>query len=348
MTIFSCRGAARLRQCLVVAGLFCWMAANVPPGQAAQAFVFKVGSLAPKGSVWATKFQDFVDDVRLESNGAIDFKIYPSGIMGDDRAMLRKMRVGQLHGGGFTMSGISAVVPDFSVMSLPFLFQTHEEVDRVRAEIMPDLREAFARKGFVLYAVSEVGFVYTMSVAPVATMDALRASKLWVPPEDTLSRMFLKNLGITPTPLAIPDVLPSLQTGLVDVVFNSFYGSLVLQWFTKTLFYTDVPFGYAYTAFILDAAKVKLLPPDSQQLMQRLADKHFPQLDETTRASNRKALDALLANGMKRVVPQPEALAEMSAVRDRTVAQSGDSFFASSLYGKVVSTLAASRKTHQK
>ena len=50
---------------------------------------------------------------------------------------------------------------------------------------------------------------------------------------------------VTPVQLSIPDVLTALQSGLVETVYNSFYGSIVLQWFTKARYTADFPYGYA-------------------------------------------------------------------------------------------------------
>ncbi len=78
------------------------------------------------------------------------FRIYPGGVMGDDQSMYRKMRVGQLHGGGFTMTGISTVVPDFRVLAIPFLFDSYEEVDYVKAGLIPTFKERFQNKDWNL------------------------------------------------------------------------------------------------------------------------------------------------------------------------------------------------------
>jgi TRAP-type C4-dicarboxylate transport system substrate-binding protein len=118
-------------------------------------YIFKVASLAPEGSVWAKRFRDFTDEVVEKSNGEIGFKIYAGGVMGDDRSMYRKMRVGQLNGGGFTMTGIGEVVPDFRVLGIPFLFNSYDEVDRVKEKLMPRFEKEFDDKGMVLLAVSE-------------------------------------------------------------------------------------------------------------------------------------------------------------------------------------------------
>ena len=140
---------------------------------------FKIASLAPEGSVWVDSFKEFAAEVTEKTGGEVGFRIYPGGIMGDDRAMYRKMRVGQLHGGGFTMTGIAEVVDDFRVMAIPFLFHSYEEMDKVSAELQPLFRKRFSEKGLHLVAMTEVGFVYTFSNKPRLTIADLQQAKTW-------------------------------------------------------------------------------------------------------------------------------------------------------------------------
>ena len=222
------------------------------PGEAESKYLFKIASIAPDGSIWAKRFQDFAEEVEKESKGNIRFKVYLGGIMGDDLAMYRKMQIGQLQGGGFTMTGIGPVVPDFRVMGIPFLFRSYDEVDWVKKGLLPHFEKAFSVKGLELIAMTEVGFVYSMSTYPLLTLDDLVKTKSWVPKGDPISATFLQTLGMTPISLSIPDVLTSLQTGMVNTVYNSLYGSIVLQWFTKAIYISDTPFGYAYGALLID------------------------------------------------------------------------------------------------
>ncbi len=282
-------------------------------------YLFKVASLAPEGSVWAKRFQDFTAQVESESHGEIGFKIYPGGVMGDDRAMYRKMQVGQLHGGGFTMTGIGTMVPDFRVMGIPFLLNSYDEVDLVNEALWPSFSESFARKGMELMALTEVGFAYTMSTRPISTLEELKRSKTWTPEGDPISSSYLEMLGISPVMLSIPDVLTSLQTGMVDTVFNSFYGSIVLQWFTKAKYISDIPFAYAYGAFLLDRKAFLRLPDNYAVLMKSAARKHFGLLLEDTRKSNKDALEVLQANGTSLVKVDSETEANLRSMRDKTI-----------------------------
>ncbi len=97
--------------------------------------------------------------------------------------------------------------------------------------------------------------------------------------------------------LSIPDVLTSLQSGLVETVYNSFYGSIVLQWFTKARYIADIPYGYAYGVFALDGAKFAKLPETHQKAIQEAAQIHFPILLEKTRESNSESRRVLEERG---------------------------------------------------
>lgn len=295
--------------------------------QAAPRYLFKVASIAPEGSVWTKRFQDFVAEVEEESHGEIGFKIYPGGVMGDDRSMYRKMQVGQLHGGGFTMTGIGPMVPDFRVMGIPFLFHSYEEVDKVSEVLWPLFGASFAKKGMELMALTEVGFAYTMSTQPISTLEELKKSKIWTPEGDPISSSYLEMLGISPVQLSIPDVLTSLQTGMIETVFNSFYGSIVLQWFTKAKYIPDIPFAYAYGAFLLDRKSFSRLPGNYAELMKSAARKHFGLLLEDTRKSNKEALEVLQANGVSLVKVANGTEENLRSVRDKTIdAIKGEAF----------------------
>jgi len=302
-------------------------------------YTFKVASLAPEGSVWAKRFRDFTNEVTEKSGGEISFKIYAGGVMGDDRAMYRKMRVGQINGGGFTMTGISDVVPDFRVLGIPFFFDSYEEVDALKQKLFPRFQKEFDKKNLVLVAMSEVGFIYTMSQKSITTLDQLKKSKAWAPEGDPISKALLESVGLTPIPLSIPDVLTSLQTGLINTAFNSFYGSIALQWFTRVSYITDIPFVYAYGAFILDKRSFSKLPAEYAQMMFSVAEKHFAKLLTDTRQSNEESLQVLQDNDISLVKLTPESKTELLNYREKTVKKLVGDAFSEDIYQEAVEHL---------
>jgi len=312
--------------------------------QAKAKYLFKIASLAPEGSVWASRFDDYAREVGEKTGGEVAFRVYAGGVMGDDRAMYRKMRIGQLQGGGFTMTGISEVVPDFRVLGIPFLFRSYDEVDQVIAGLFPKFQKEFNDSGLELQAMSEVGFIYTMSTKPMTSIDDLRHAKAWAPENDPVSQAFLKTIGISPIPLTIPDVLSSLQTGLIDTVFNSFYGSIVMQWFTKTSYITDAPFGYAYGGLVFSKSAFDKMPPAYADICRELAKKHFAKLLADTRKSNAEALVTLKKNGIKLVSIPESDLVELRKYRDQAVKNVIGQAFSKEIYDETMRLLEAARQ----
>jgi TRAP-type C4-dicarboxylate transport system substrate-binding protein len=87
--------------------------------------------------------------------------------MGDDATVLRKMKIGQLQGGAFTGGEASILTKDAQIYSLPFMFRSQEEIDKVRARLDPLLKQQFAKDGYELLGVSGGGFAYLMSTRAI-------------------------------------------------------------------------------------------------------------------------------------------------------------------------------------
>ncbi|CAG35173.1 TRAP transporter substrate-binding protein [Desulfotalea psychrophila] len=312
---------------------------GVSEGQARAKYSFKIGSLAPEGSIWITQFRAFAKEVTEKTDGEVGFRIYPGGIMGDDQAMYRKIRVGQLHGGGFTMSGIADIVPDFRIMAIPFLFNSYAEIDHVRKGLRPMFEERFANKGLRFLAFTEVGFVYAMSKARISTFAELKATKNWTPSGDRLSTGFLKTAGITPIQLSLPDVLSSLQTGMIDTVYNSLYGSIVLQWFTSIKYINTVPSGYAYGTILLDDKFFNKLPKNYQEIVNQTARKYFPPLIAKTRTTNAESKTVLEEKGISFLEPEAAMTEKLSSYQQEVINNSIGKLFSVEAYDKMAQLL---------
>lgn len=311
--------------------------------QAKPRHLFKIASLAPEGSVWVDSFKEFAREVTEKTGGEVGFRIYPGGVMGDDRAMYRKIRVGQLHGGGFTMTGISDIVNDFRVMAIPFLFKSYAEVDLASSALQPLFSERFEAKGLQFMAMTEVGFVYTFSDRPRVTIEDLRQAKTWAPSNDPLTAAFLESLGVSPIALSIPDVLSSLQTGLVNTAFNSLYGSIVLQWFTKAPYVTDQPYGYAYGVFLLSKKAFDRLTDAQKQIVTEAANRYFPDLIMKTRKSNQDSRGVLESQGVEFVATTDEIVAELEKHRDAAIEKLIGKAFSQEIYDALNAALTQHR-----
>jgi TRAP-type C4-dicarboxylate transport system substrate-binding protein len=162
----------------------------------ASAATLKIATVSPERSTWIKLLREGGDAVAAETGGRVKFKFYPGGVMGDDRAVLRKMRAGQLHGAVLTAGGLTQQYSDIQLYNLPMVFDSLAEVDFVRARLDPLLMRGLESAGYVSFGLAEVGFAYAMSKQPLASVADVRAAKVWVPDGDEGSARALRAFGV--------------------------------------------------------------------------------------------------------------------------------------------------------
>ena len=270
--------------------------------QSSNAATFKVATLSPDGSFWMKTMREAGKEVEAATDNRVKFKWYPGGVMGDDKTVLRKMRVGQLQGAALPMGELLSFYPDSQAYGIPFLFNSYEEVDYVRSQLDDSLITGFAEGGMEVLGIAEGGFGYFLTAEPVRVPADLQQQKVWVPQNDVVSARLAQSIGVTPIPLTLPDVLPGLQTGLVNTVAVSPMGAIVLQWHTRVAHITDIPLMYFCGVISLTGKSFNKLSADDQAVEKAIFGRAFKLIDERNRMDNVKALEALTNQGVETVV----------------------------------------------
>lgn len=264
----------------------------------ARAEELKIATIAPDGSFWMREMRAGGQRIRELTNGRVELKFYPGGIQGTDSQVLRKIRVGQLHGGAFTAGGLSERYSALNLYGIPLLFRSLDEVDYVRERLDPKLEAGLEAAGFVSLGFSEGGFANLMSKEPVSHVEDLRRKKVWVPEGDQVTYRVMDSMGLSPVVLPVTDVLTGLQTGLLDVVAASPTTALVLQWHTKTAYRTELPVSYSFGVFAVEGRSFNRLSETDRQIVHDVIGDVMLRLDRTSRDDNREAEAVMAANGV--------------------------------------------------
>lgn len=264
---------------------------------------FKIATLSPDGSSWMVIMRQAGKDIALKTDNRVKFKFYPGGVMGNDQAVFRKIRAGQLHGTATTGGAISAYYKDAQIYGLPVIFKNQEEVDYVRARMDGEIMQGLEDNGFVSFGLADGGMAYVMSKAETPDVEQLNKRKVWVPSDDTAMLETAQAFGIHPVPLNLGDVLTSLQSGLVDTVATSPIAAIALQWHTQVEYITDVPLMYLYALLAVDKKVFDKLSAPDQLVMRDIMGKAFAKIDKLNRDDNINALAALKNQGLKLIPP---------------------------------------------
>ena len=280
-------------------------------GQEVHGEVLKIATLSPEGSSWMQMMRESAEEVAQKTNNRVRFKFYPGGIMGSDQAVLRKIRIGQLHGGAVMAGSLDNHFPDIQIYAMPLKFKSLEEVDYIRERMDPLIIDGLEKGGFVTFGFAEGGFAYVMSKRPIRTMDELRRQKVWIPEGDTTALETVKTFGISPIPLTTADVRAALQTGLIDTVTTSPIAAIALQWYTQVNYVLDLPLLYIYGLLAVDRKAFLRLSPDDQAIVRDVMGRAFREIDRENRKNGVKAKKALLKQGIQFIKPTPEAFDEL-------------------------------------
>lgn len=271
----------------------------------AQAVRLKIATLSPDGSMWMEQMRLGAEEVAEKTDKRVKIKYYPGGVMGDDKAVLKKIRVGQLHGGALVSGSLSKIYPDNQVYSMPMKFKSFEEIDFVRKKMDAMISEGLEKKGFVTLGIAEGGFAYVMSNNEVHSVDDLAKQKVWVPDNDPIILEGVKAFDVTPIPLSIADVRTGLQTGLINTVATPLIGAVALQWHTQVKYVLDVPILYIYGVLIVNKKAFSKISVDDQKIVREVMGKAFHEIDVRTRKDNVSAMGVLKKQGIKFIKPEP-------------------------------------------
>jgi TRAP-type C4-dicarboxylate transport system substrate-binding protein len=272
--------------------------------KAAPEHTLKIATLAPDGSSWHKAFKSVARQIKERTDGAVVVKIYGGGVMGDESAMVRKMRTGQLDGAAVTSVGLGDINQQLLMLQLPLLFRDYDQLDKVRTGMKSKFDQLLLDGGFIRSGDGDVGFAYLFSNTPIAVPSDAKDTKMWVWDADPVSKETMKVAGINAVPLGVPDVLSSLQTGIIDAFPNSPYGAIALQWYTKAQYITNLKLSMSIGGSVLSVKSWNKIKSEHQQIIQEITEETHTKLLKRIRRDNTAAVQTLKDKGIQVVQPK--------------------------------------------
>lgn len=273
------------------------------PGQSA---TLKIATLAPDGSTWMVALKSAAAKVETRTEGRVVTRFYPGGVMGDADMLLRRMKLGQLQGGMFTVGELAGVAPETNLYSLPFQFRNRDELRALRDEFDPLILEALYQGGLVAPAITNGGFAYLFSTRRIESTDDVSSDlKVWIPENDPLSRRTLERIGATAVPLSLAEVYTALQTGTINTFANTLSGAIILQWHTRAEYMLDLPVLITAGVLAVDRKAFERLGEADRRIWLEEFERVFREQESRTVEENRRAREALIEQGIKIVEPDP-------------------------------------------
>ncbi len=260
--------------------------------------LIKMATLAPEGTNWHGMMVEMGQKWQKETDGDVKLRIYPSGVVGDERDMIRKMRIGQIHAAAISLEGLSELNPDVYAFYIPLLLKNYDDLDWYRNQIADILTKGIEESGFKLLFWADVGWAHWFTKEPVRVPNDLKKSKIFTWSGDFKSTELWKKGGFNPVPLAATDVLTGLQSGLVDAIATTPLFSLSSQWFGIANHMLNLKWGVLSAAIVVDLRTWNKISEKNQQIILDISEETAFKHQNENRYDDQNAIDMMIEHGL--------------------------------------------------
>ncbi len=277
-------------------------AASLVFGHAALAEPVKLrlGTLIPKNSLYHRALLEMGEVWKKAQNDGSTFTAYTDGTQGGEIDTVKRMRIGQLNAGLITVVGLREIDTAVSALqSLPLMFRDWDELDYVREKMRPALEKKFLEKGFVVLLWGDAGWVRFFSHEPARRPEDYKRMKMFAWAGEPEQMQIMKSLGYQPVALETADILPALQTGLINAVPATPYYALAAQLNGPAPHMLDLNWAPIVGALVITAKAWNAMSPAGREALKVAAVTSGAQMRSRARAEVDEAVAAMQKRGLQ-------------------------------------------------
>lgn len=177
----------------------------------------RYASSAPPNTVWAMQIERFAKQIDEASGGKLKISVFINSQLGSEQDTVQQIARGRIDMGGYSITAGSLLVPEISLLNLPFLFASQKQQDCVLDNHLTKVTtDLFARKGAQFLGWTQVGQTNIIGKKTFAKPEELRGLKARAQPTK-IGGYLWTTFGANPNPLPVTEWNSAHQTGLVDV-----------------------------------------------------------------------------------------------------------------------------------
>ncbi|MGD1879768.1 MAG: DctP family TRAP transporter solute-binding subunit [Kiloniellaceae bacterium] len=276
----------------------CMMMAAAPGlALAAPETTLNLGYVGGPQAPEAIAMGQFAEEVAAKTGGRIAIRLQGGGALGGDREVVEGVQIGTVDMTVVSTSIVANFDPELAIFDIPFLFRDFDHADAVlNGPIGQKILDALPEKGFVGLAFGGMGFrQLTNNVRPVSTPADVTGLKIRTQ-QNEMHIAVWRELGVLPTPMAIPEVYTALQQGVVDGQENPI-GAILNNRFGEVQKYVSLT-NHAFTPLVV------LISPSTYASLSDADKAVFATAAQNAMARNRQEAEAVIGTGLETLKSQ--------------------------------------------
>ncbi|MDQ0314407.1 TRAP transporter substrate-binding protein [Amorphus orientalis] len=192
---------------------------------AASAKDYRLGLITPPPHQWTKTAQAMADQLKKETDGAVNILIFPSGQLGNEAQMLQQLQTGALDFAFLTLGEFSNRDPNYGIFLAPYIVDDVAGARKLlQGETANKLLDQVDQFGLVGLGYGMAGMRQIVMANEVDSVDDISGKKIrTIPFAPELD--FWKKVGAAPTPMPLPALYDAFANGQVDGMQIDFEGT---------------------------------------------------------------------------------------------------------------------------
>ncbi len=254
--------------------------------------------------------------IEERSGGKLGVKVLGRAVMGGDREMIEGCRLGTLDAGIVSGSVLATLIPQYSMVAMPYLFNNHDEVNAfLDGPIGQKLFKMLEDKGLVGLGWSTWSFRGIWNnVRPITKSKDLKGLKIRTV-ETPLDVSTMTYMGAIGTPIAWSECLIGLKQGTVDGISTTYGLGYHLKLYELAKFASRTNHYYETAPLIMSKKLFDSFTPEEQKMIKETAAEALLWARKEQAQFEEKAQSLLEEKGVKVNSLSPKAFEEF---RERT------------------------------
>jgi TRAP-type C4-dicarboxylate transport system substrate-binding protein len=279
----------------------------------------RLATLAPSGSVYHKRLLALREEWRSLSNRRVDLLVYADGKLGGEAEVVRLMSLNSIQAAMLTVVGLSEIDEGVEgLQSIPLGFRDFAEVDHVGQKLQPLLEQRLAAKGYVVLGWSDAGWIRFFTKKPVLRPDDLKPLKLfsWAGNPDVVG--IYRSAGFTAVALETADIVPGLETGLIEAVPCPPVFALKTQIDRRAPHMLEINWAPLVGAIVINQKTWDSLPADLRQPLLQASRTTMEEIRTAGRKESEESVKAMEKRGLQVTRLNPEHVQEWRTLAEQT------------------------------
>ena len=181
----------------------------------------QLGHALSPGTPAADKIDEMAETVAEETEGRVEFDIYPDSQLGSETEMLEQIQVGSMQAGAIMIGSMQTLDMKMAIEDLPYMWKDVEHArEAYKGEFGEQLADIISEQGLTQIGYLEWGPRHvTNNEKPIVEPEDLEGVNIRVA-ETALRVDAFEQVGALPTVMAFSEVYGALQQGALDAQEN--------------------------------------------------------------------------------------------------------------------------------